>query len=100
MTCESDLCRWGQLQQQSRSRHEALVESLQLLQFLSSSYQVPFLSIGDTRSPSIQINDQLDFMWITASIRESAALFVSSSSSASFTRQTLRTRMFSRCLCG
>ncbi|XP_056867453.1 spectrin beta chain, non-erythrocytic 5 isoform X2 [Takifugu flavidus] len=32
--------RWGQLQQQSRARHEALVESLRLLQFLSSSYQV------------------------------------------------------------
>ncbi|KAF7648029.1 hypothetical protein LDENG_00163000 [Lucifuga dentata] len=32
--------RWSQLQQQSRSRHKALDESLQLQQFLSSSYQV------------------------------------------------------------
>lgn len=38
-----DLCRWGQLQQQSRCRHEALVESLHLLDFLSSSYQVTAL---------------------------------------------------------
>ncbi|XP_008275361.1 spectrin beta chain, non-erythrocytic 5 [Stegastes partitus] len=32
--------RWSQLQQQSRSRHKALDRSLQLQQFLSSSYQV------------------------------------------------------------
>ncbi|XP_028251320.1 spectrin beta chain, non-erythrocytic 5 [Parambassis ranga] len=32
--------RWSQLQQQSRTRHKALDQSLQLQQFLSSSYQV------------------------------------------------------------
>ncbi|XP_038585015.1 spectrin beta chain, non-erythrocytic 5 isoform X1 [Micropterus salmoides] len=32
--------RWSQLQQQSRSRHKALDRSLQLQQFLSSSYQL------------------------------------------------------------
>ncbi|XP_029350237.1 spectrin beta chain, non-erythrocytic 5 [Echeneis naucrates] len=32
--------RWSQLQQQSRSRHKALGRSLQMHQFLSSSYQV------------------------------------------------------------
>lgn len=41
--CCLSVCRWMQLQQQSTSRHKALDQSLQLQQFLSSSYQVPDL---------------------------------------------------------